>query len=204
MQAPTECTEHLYQLDATDELLSGILPLAVNHKIDYKYPKLLKIPLLNTEHNTVHILIKTVIGTLQPVNKDFEVSNISCTTDGTADTTSSSIELSFMLPKSSFQLEHSNTKHPIVLHDAQILQESKDGLYTLLEWGYNSSFYKSPMDVGRTNLFQMDILTTGTPTVCKPCPILLKYQNLINQEIRLLENTGCISNFLACGLLQLL
>ena len=31
-------TKHLYKLGATDDLPSGIIPLAVDQKIDHKYP----------------------------------------------------------------------------------------------------------------------------------------------------------------------
>ena len=50
------------------------------------------------------------------------------------------------------------------------------------------------MDVGRTNLFQ--IPTTGPPIAHKPYPIPLKYQKFMDEEIRLLENAGCISKSL--------
>ena len=104
----------LYQLDTTDDLPSGIMPLAVGHKMDHKYPKLLKIPMLNMEHDTIHIL-RTIIGNLQPIEiEDFEVSNNSWTTDGTADTTNSPAGLPSLLHKSSFQPEHNKTKHSIV------------------------------------------------------------------------------------------
>ena len=46
---------------------------------------------------------------------------------------------------------------------------------------------------GRTNLFQMDIPTTGPPIAHKPYPILPKYQKFTDKEIQLLENAGCIS-----------
>ena len=60
VNASTELnTRYLYQLDATDNLPPDIVPLAVDHTIDHKYPKLLKIPLLNIEHNTAHIPRKT-------------------------------------------------------------------------------------------------------------------------------------------------
>ena len=79
VQAPTEWnTWLLFQLDATDDLPSGIIPFAVDHKIDYKYPKLLQIPLPNTMQNTVHIPRKTVIGKFQPVDvADLKISNMS-------------------------------------------------------------------------------------------------------------------------------
>ena len=94
---------HLYQLDDIDDLLSGVMYLAVDHKIDHKYPKLLKIPLLNKDYNTFHIPRKTIIGKLQSLDvADFKVSNISWTTDGTATTTSKPTELPCMSPESIF------------------------------------------------------------------------------------------------------
>ena len=189
VQAPTELdTKHLY---------SGIMPLAVDHKIDHKYPKLLKIPLPNTEQNTVCIPRKPIIGSLQPIDvEDFEVSNISWTTDGTADTTNSPKELTCMPPESSFQPDYSNTKHSVVLQDAYIPQTGKGRLYFLFKGEYNSIISKSPTGVGRTNLFQMDIPNVGPPIACQPYSIPLKYQKFVSEEIRLLEN-GFISKSLS-------
>ena len=138
--------------------------LAVDHKIDHRYPKLLKISLLNTENNTVQIPWKPIIGNLQSIEvEDFEISNISWTTEGTADTTNIPTELPSMLPESSVQPEHNNAKHSIVLLDAKIPQEAKNGLSSLHEGDYNSIISNTPMDVGRTNLFQMDIQTAEPP-----------------------------------------
>ena len=83
VQAPTELnTKHIYHINSADDLPTGIIPLAVDYKIDNKYPKLLKIPLLNTEHGTIHVLRKTIIGRLQPIEtEDIEVSNVSWTKD---------------------------------------------------------------------------------------------------------------------------
>ena len=116
----------------------------------------------------------------------FEVSNILWTTDGTAGTTNSPMELLSMLPESSFQSEYNITKHSIVLQDTKILQVAKDGLSSLLEGDYNCIISKSPKDVGKKpNLFQRDIPTMGLSTACKSYPIPLKYQKFINEEIRL-------------------
>ena len=81
VQAPTELnTKHIYQLNASGDLLSGIIPFAVDHRIHYKYPKLLNLPLLNTEFDTVHVPRKTMLGTLHPIEiKNKEVSNIAWT-----------------------------------------------------------------------------------------------------------------------------
>ena len=77
VHTPTELsTKHIYKLNATDDLQSSIIPLAVEHRTDHKYPKLLNIPPLNTEYNAVHILRKTVLGKLQPIEiENVEVSN---------------------------------------------------------------------------------------------------------------------------------
>ena len=74
-------------------------------------------------------------------------------------------------------------KQSILQQDAQIPQEAKYKLSSLLEGDYNSTAAKSPMGVVRTNLFQMDIPTTGPSIACKPYPILLKYQKFIDEEI---------------------
>ena len=39
----------------------------------------------------------------------------------------------------------------------------------------------------------MDIPTKEPPIACRPYPIPLKYQEFVNGEIKLLEETGCIS-----------
>ena len=156
----------------------------MGHKIDDKYSQLLRIPLLNTEYNAVYIPRKTIIGKLQPLYvADFKVSN-------------KPTELPYIPPESSFQPEHRNTKHSIVLEDAHILEGTKDGLASLLKGKFKSIISKSTMAVGRTNLFQMDIPTLGSPVACKPYPILLKYQKFIVEKIKLLGNVGCISKSL--------
>ena len=76
----------------------------MDHKIDHKYPKLLKIHLLSMKHDTIHIPRITIIGNLKLIEiEDIEVSNISWTTDGTADTTNSPADVPRMPPESSFQ-----------------------------------------------------------------------------------------------------
>ena len=53
------------------------------------------------------------------------------------------------------------------------------------------------MDGERINLFQMDISTRVLHVACKLYPILMKYQKLINEEIKIFENAGCISKSLS-------
>ena len=55
---------------------------------------------------------------------------------------------------------------------------------------------KSSKDFGRTNLPGMDLPTTGLPVTSKPYIIPLKYKSFIDNEIKLLEDAGCISKSL--------
>ena len=184
VKGPTEVnTRYLYQLDAADNLPPGIISLAVDHKIDHRYPKLLQKPLINMEHNTVDIPIKAVICKLKPIDvTDAEVNNISWTTDGTT-TSIKPAELPCMSPESGFWPEHNISKLIIVLEDAHILQKAKDLLSSFHKEEYNSIISKLPMNVQWTNPFQMDILTTGPPVTWKPYPILLTYQKFVNGKI---------------------
>ena len=56
---------------------------------------------------------------------------------------------------------------------------------------------KSPADFGRTNLIEMDLPTTEPPVSTKPYTIPLKYKSFIYEEIKLLEDVGCISKSLS-------
>ena len=116
VQAPTELnTKHIYQLNASDDLPSGIIPLAVNHWIHHKYPRLLNITLLNTEYDTAHVSTKTVSETLHPIDSEnTEVSNVLWTKEN-ANTANNPGELLSMPPSSGFQPEQDNLKQLILL-----------------------------------------------------------------------------------------
>ena len=52
-------------------------PLAVDCSVHHKYPKVLNIPLLNTEYDAVYIPRKTMLAILFPIDTEtIEVSNI--------------------------------------------------------------------------------------------------------------------------------
>ena len=55
----------------------------------------------------------------------------------------------------------------------------------------------SPTDFGRNNLVEMDLPTTGPPVATKPYTIPLKHKSFIDKEIKLLEDTRCISKSLS-------
>ena len=56
---------------------------------------------------------------------------------------------------------------------------------------------KSSTDFGRTNLVEMDLPTTGPTVAMKPYTIPLKYKSFIDEEIKLLKDTGHISKSLS-------
>ena len=63
-------------------------------------------------------------------------------------------------------------------------QEAKDKLSSLLGKDYDSIVTNSPMGVGRTNLFKMDILTTGYPSIqtihnSNQIPKILRLGNMV-------------------------
>ena len=64
--------------------------------------------------------------------------------------------------------------------------------------GNTIAFFQSHLHMlGRTNLVQIDIPTTGAPAAYKPYSIQSKYQMFVNEEMTLFENTGSISNTLS-------
>ena len=77
------------------------------------------------------------------------------------------------------------------------MQEAKVWLSSLLEVEYSIIISKLPMDVGRTNLFLMDIPMTGPPVTHKPYPIPLKYQKFVTDKIQLLGKADHISKSLS-------
>ena len=111
-----------------DDLPLGLIPLAVDHKINHKYQRLLSIPTLNTACDRVNIPKATVISTLNPVETEStEISNISLTKTERSenDMRKSSTELPAMPPESSFQPVHNESmRQLIILQDTHVLQAS--------------------------------------------------------------------------------
>ena len=84
VHTPTEVnTQHIYALDASDDLPSGLIPLVVDHFINHTYPKSLSILTPNTKYDRVCIPKATVFSMLNSNEIEItEVSNISWTKIG--------------------------------------------------------------------------------------------------------------------------
>ena len=95
----------------------------------------------------------------------------------------SSTELPTIPVESSFQPQHHDLKRQsIILPGAQVPQEAWDKPLYLLENKFNSIICTSSTDVGRTNLFKIDKLTTGPPTAQTSCTIPLNHQNSLTSK----------------------
>ena len=179
-----------------------VIPLSDHHKINHEYPKLLSIPICNTAWDRVHVPKATVFSTLDPTDiESTKVSNISWTKTEKLqdDIRNSPTELPTMPPESSFQPEQNNFKRQsLILQVTQVPQETRDKLSFLLENEFDSIISRSSTDVRRTYVFEMDIPTTGPLIACNPYQIPLKYQESIDEEIQLLENTG-VTNWINPG-----
>ena len=77
--------------------------------------------------------------------------------------------------------------------DFDIPEEARVKLQGLLNRKYTHIMSKNVMDIGRTNLIELDIPTEGPPIATKPYIILLKFCEFVDHEIKQLEEVGIIS-----------
>ena len=84
-----------------------------------------------------------------------------------------------------------------MLQDAKIPQGTRNKLNHMINNQVACIIPSASADLGKTNLIEMDLPTTGLPVASKPYTIPLKYKSFVDQEIKLLEDTGCISKLLS-------
>ena len=160
------------------------------------------IPLLNTLNSAVQLPKNTVLGPITKVDDAEYVQNISSpqsANDKAHDKAQPQEEAKPLCPvfpdNSSFQIHtHDSNKSPIQLQDANVPLEIQCKLNTMLS---SKSFLSLLQTLEDTNLIEMDLPTTGPPVSTKPYTILLKYKSFVDEEIKLLEDTGCISKSLS-------
>ena len=92
---------------------------------------------------------------------------------------------------------HDDNKPPIKLLDTNVPTLILNKLNAMLNSKFTCIISKSPTDFNRTNLVEMDLPTTGPPVATKPYTIPLKYKSFVDDEIKLLEDAGCISKSLS-------
>ena len=77
--APTELkTQHIYEFSTSDAFPLDPIPLAVDHRINHKYPNLINLPILSMAHRRLDIPRSTVFVTLKPIEiENADISDIS-------------------------------------------------------------------------------------------------------------------------------
>ena len=161
--------------------------------------------LLNTINSVVKLLKNTALGSITRVDNAEYVQNISLLqpdNNKAHDRSQPPSEANPLFPvfpeSSSFQTHaHNSNKSPIQLQDANVLLEIQCKLNTMQTSKFTDIISKSPTDFGGTNLIEMDLPTAGPPVSTKPYTIPLKYKSFIDEEIKLLEDAGCISKSLS-------
>ena len=106
------------------------------------------------------------------------------------------LKLCHAFPKhSNFQIHANiNGKPAVMLQDADIAQAARDKLNHMINTQFARIISQSSTDFGRTNLVEMDLPTTGPTVASTSYTIPLKYKSFVDEEIKLLEDAGCISN----------
>ena len=98
------------------------------------------------------------------------------------------------MPECNLQIEADKKDYErIKMPEADVTDEAKRKLNTLLEEKYSDTVSKLATDIGRTNLIELDIPTEGPCVSCRPYSILLKYRDFVDEEIQQLEDAGIIS-----------
>ena len=194
---------NLLKINLYRQLPKGLILLDVLHNIEHKQLQEMMIPLLNLMNTVIKFPKNTVLGSISTVDS---MDNIQSSyspkhnVKANANSHPSKPLLPVFLDSSNFATHthtHNGDKSPIQLQDASVPLEIQHKLNTMLTNKFTDIIYKSPSDFGQTNLIEMDLPTTGPPVSTKPYTILLKYKAFIDEEIKHLEDVGCISKSLS-------
>ena len=179
------------------------------HKLNYKQPGELVIPLLNAGHIDIKLPKNTILGLINQIDNLESIHEVSW--EKIQDAKNEAISIAAQDPQtqtqrllpafpkcSNFQIPaKDNSKQTIMLQDADIPQNVRDKLNHKINTEYACTVSKSSADFGRTNFMEMDLPTTGLPVALKVYTIPLKYKSFKDDEIKLLEYAGCISKLLS-------
>ena len=188
----------LLKFNLDRQLTKGLIPLDVLHNIQHIQPQEMLIPLLNIMNSVVKLPKNTMLGSITKVENVDNVQSIYSPKHHNFKANVKAQPSKPLLPvfpnHSSFTTHACNSSRSLIqLQDANIPLEIQCKLHTLLTSKFTGIISKSPADFGRTNLIVIDLPTTGPPVSTKHYTIPLKYKSFINNEIRLLEDAGCIS-----------
>ena len=193
----------MHEIQFDRKLPPAIILLDITHNLNHKHPSELLIPLLNISNKEVKIPKNTILGSINTINDENAVQEVSwnkiqeAKEEAVKNTTKypQVHKLLLAFPKNSnFQIHANDSSTPtVMLQDAKIPQAARDKLNHMINNQFTCIISNSSADFGRTNLVGMDLPATGLPVAYKPYTIPLKYKSLVDEEIKLLEDAGCIS-----------
>ena len=177
-------TTNLYKMNAVTALLpEGVILLDILHRVDHKTPQYLNIPVLNANNVPCSIGKNMPIVSMHPVGMCEEVQEVSWN--------SLQCDTSKPLPQiphnTRLQLEPDSKGLPRPIPDVDIPEEATMKFRDLLERKYLNIISQDMMDIGRTNLIELNIPTEGLPIASKPYTVPLKYCELMDHESKQLE-----------------
>ena len=164
----------------TAQLPECLILLDVLHRVDHKTAQHLNVPVLNTNNILCSIGKNMPIVSMHHVGTCEEVQGVSWNS------------LQCDTPKLLPQIQH-NTRLPLEPDSKSLLRsipEVRTKCGDLLERKYLHIILQNVMDIGRTNLIKLDILTEGLPIASKPYTVPLKYHEFVDHEIKQLEEAG--------------
>ena len=170
----------LLEITPDRQLPKGLIPLHILHNIHHKQLQEMLIPILNTSTYIVKLPKNTILGSITEVdatNTIYGISSLHQHNGKASDEKEYSKPLLTAFSNcSSFTTHaHDNSKSPIQLQDADVPPQTQQQLHSMLTSKFSNIISKSLVDVGHTNLVQMDLLTTGSQVSSKPYTIPLKY-----------------------------
>ena len=182
---------NLYELNFdTFQLPDGVSPLDILHRIDHKTPQNLTIPILHTINITCSLTKKSPIATLVSAGKCEQVQGMRWTT--LQDNVTAKL-LPTIPANTNLQLEPDTNNSCKSILDSEIPDGARNKLKDLLNVKYANVVSQTAMDIGNTNLIELDIPTEGPPIASKPNTVLLKYCEFVDHKIKQPEEAGIIT-----------
>ena len=159
--------------------------------------------MLNVAHKGVKLAKNTILGSINQMHDVDSIQEVSWkkiqdTENEAISSAALDLQTQKLLPAfpecSNFQIHANNNSKPaVMLQDADIPQDARDRFNHMINTQFACIISQSSTDFGRTNLVEMELPTTGLPFAFKTYTIPLKYKSFIDEEIKLLEDAGCIS-----------
>ena len=183
-------TTNLYEVSAdTFQLPEGVILMDIMHRVNHKTLQNLNIPVLNANNVPCSIGKNMPIASMHPVGKcegvqEVSWSRLQCDT---------SKLLPQLLQNTSLQVEPDTKSLASSNPDVDITEEARTKLQELLNKKYLQIILQNAMDIGRTNLIELDIPMEGPLIASKSYTVPIKYHKFVDHEIKQLEEAGIIS-----------